>query len=355
MKTISLVSFLPILALTTTAHAGKLTLVAGGGSGGDGVPATQAKLHEPFAAAVDAAGNMFISEESGRILKVDAKGVITTVAGEGGKGYSGDGGPAAKAQLHFPHNLIVAPNGDLLIADTLNSCVRKVDAKTGIITTIAGNGEKGFSGDGGPAAKAKFNGTFSIALDRAGRQLYICDLGNRRIRAMDMKTGLVKTVAGNGQRGVPSDGADATTSPLADPRAVCVDSKGNIYILERGGHALRVVDKAGKIRTVAGTGKKGLSGDGGDALKAEMNGPKHLYPDFQDNILICDAENNVVRKYIPATGKIVRVAGTDRKGAALNADPLKTELNRPHGVYVHTDGVIYIVDSYNGRVLKITP
>lgn len=347
MKIISFVSFLPLLALAAAAHAGKLTLVV---DGRDGV-----KLHEPFAVALDAAGSIFICEESGRILKLDAKGVLKVIAGEGGKGYSGDGGPAAKAQLNFPHNLIVVPSGDLLIADTLNNCVRKIDAKSGIITTIAGTGEKGFSGDGGPAAKAKFSGTFSIALDRAGRQLYICDLGNRRIRAMDMKTGLVKTVAGNGQRGVPADGGDATASPLADPRAVCVDSKGNIYILERSGHALRVVDKAGKIRTVAGTGKKGFSGDGGDALKAEMNGPKHLYSDLQDNILIADAENNVVRKYISATCKLVRVAGTDRKGTALNADPLKTELARPHGVYVHTDGTIYIVDSYNSRVLKIAP
>ncbi|MBI5686554.1 MAG: hypothetical protein HZC54_15910 [Verrucomicrobia bacterium] len=348
MKTISIVSLIPLLAFAAAAQAGKITLVVS--SNGD-----TSKLHEPFAAALDAKGNMFICEESGRILKVDAKGVIKVIAGEGGKGFSGDGGPAAKAQLHFPHNLIVAPNGDLLIADTLNNCVRKIDAKSGIITTIAGTGEKGFAGDGGPAAKAKFSGTFSIALDRTGRQLYICDLGNRRIRAMDMKTGLVKTVAGNGQRGVPTDGADATVSPLADPRAVCVDSKGNIYILERSGHALRVVDKAGKIRTVAGTGKKGHSGDGGDALQAAMNGPKHLYPDLRDDILIADAENNVIRKYIPATGRIVRVAGTDKRGATLNADPLKTELARPHGVYVHTDGATYIVDSYNSRVLNIAP
>lgn len=344
MKTAPLITLVPVLALATAAHAGKLTLVV-----------DNTKLHEPFAAALDAKGNMFICEESGRILKVDAKGVIKTIAGEGGKGCTGDGGPAAKAQLNFPHNLIVASNGDLLIADTLNHCVRKIDAKSGIITTIAGTGEKGFSGDGGPAAKAQFNGTFSVALDRAGKQLYICDLGNRRIRAMDMKTGIVKTVAGSGQRGVPADGTDAVSSPLADPRAVCVDSKENIYILERGGHALRVVDKTGKIRTVVGTGKKGSSGDGGDALKAEMNGPKHLYPDLQDNILIADAENNIVRKYIPATGKIVRVAGTDKRGTMLDTDPLKTELARPHGVYVHTDGTTYIVDSYNSRVLKIAP
>jgi sugar lactone lactonase YvrE len=343
---------IPILALAamSPADAARLTLVIG-----DSSPPAQAKLHEPFAAAMDAAGNLFIAEESGRILKVDAKGILTTVAGAGGKGFSGDGGPAAKAQFNFPHNLIVASNGDLLIADTLNHCVRKIDAWTGIITAIAGAGAKGFSGDGGPAAQAQFNGVFSIALDRAGEQLYICDLGNRRIRTMNMRTGIVKTVAGNGQRGVPADGADATASPLVDPRAVCVDSKGSVYILERGGHALRVVDKSGKVRTVAGTGQKGFSGDGGDALQAGMNGPKHLYPDLQDNILIADAENNVVRKYVPATGRIVRVAGTGRKGATLDADPLKTELARPHGVHVHTDGTIYIVDSYNHRVLKITP
>lgn len=355
MKIMSLLPFLPALAIATAAHAGKLTLVAGGGSGGDGSPATQAKLEEPFSVGVDAAGNMFMTESSGRIVKVDPEGVIWTVAGEGGKGYGGDGGPATKAQFNFPHNLIVAPNGDLLIADTLNNAVRSIDAKSGIVTTIAGTGEKGFAGDGGPAAKAQFNGIYSIALDREGRRLYICDLGNLRIRVMDRKSGIVNTAAGNGRPGVPSDGGAAVSSPLSDPRAVCVDSKGNLYILERGGNTLRVVNPDGKIHTVAGTGKKGFSGDDGPAIKAEMNGPKHLYPDREDNILICDTENHVVRKYIPATGKMVRVAGTGTQGATLNSDPLKTELNRPHGVYVHTDGMIYIVDSYNGRILRIGP
>ncbi len=355
MKIQSLIPFLPLLAFATVAHAGKLTLVAGGGDGGDGVPATQAKLHEPFAAALDTRGNLFLCEITGRVLKVDAKGVLTTIAGALEKGVAGDGGPALKARFNQPHNLIIAPGGDLLITDTLNNRVRKVDTRTGIITTLAGTVEKGLSGDGGPAAKAQFSGIFSIALDRAGRQLFICDLGNRRIRAMDMKTGFVRTIAGNGQRGASADGAAAANSPLSDPRAVCVDSKGNVYILERSGNALRVVDRLGKIRTVAGTGKKGFSGDGGDALKAEMDGPKHLYPDAQDNILICDTENHVVRKYIPASRQMVRVAGTGKKGTALDVDPLKTELDRPHGVYVHTDGTIYIADSGNGRVLKIAP
>ena len=355
MKITALIPFLPVLAIATAAHAGKLTIVAGGGSGGDGSAATQAKLEEPFSVGVDAAGNMFIAEASGRIVKVDAKGVIETVAGGGGKGSGGDGGPATKAQFNFPHNLIVAPNGDLLVADTLNNSVRNIDAKTGIVTAIVGTGEKGFSGDGGPAAKAQFNGIYSIALDREGKRLYICDLGNLRVRVMDRKSGIVNTVAGNGRRGVPSDGNDATSSPLSDPRAVCVDSKGNLYILERGAHALRVVSLDGKIHSVAGTGGKGFSGDDGPAIKAEMNGPKHLYPDMDDNILICDSENHIVRKYVPATGRIVRVAGMGTPGAALDSDPLKTELNRPHGVYVHPDRMIYIVDSYNGRILRIEP
>jgi sugar lactone lactonase YvrE len=355
MKIISLVPFLPALAIAATAHAGKLTLVAGGGAGGDGSLATQAKLEEPFSVALDAAGNMFISESSGRILKVDTKGVIATIAGAAGKGSGGDGGPATKAQFNFPHNLIVAPNGDLLVADTLNNRVRGIDAKTGIVTTIAGAGEKGFAGDGGPAARAQFNGIYSIALDHQAQRLYICDLGNLRIRAMDMQSSIVNTVAGNGRPGVPSDGGSAASSPLSDPRAVCVDSKGNLYILERGANALRVVHPDGKIYTVAGTAGKGFSGDGGPATEARMNGPKHLYPDLEDNILICDTENYVVRKYIPATGQMVRVAGAGTQGATLNSDPLKTELNRPHGVYVHTDGTIYIVDSYNGRILRIEP
>lgn len=355
MKITALIPFLPVLAIATVAHAGKLTLVAGGGSGGDGSPATQAKLEEPFSVGVDATGNMFIAEASGRIVKVDAKGVICTVAGEGAKGSGGDGGPATKARFNFPHNLIVAPNGDLLVADTLNNSVRSIDAKTGIVTTIAGTGEKGFAGDGGPATKAQFNGIYSIALDREGRRLYICDLGNLRVRVVDRNSGIVNTVAGNGRPGVPSDGNAAASSPLSDPRAVCVDSKGNLYILERGAHALRIVNPDGKIHTVAGTGRKGFSGDDGPAIKAEMNGPKHLYPDMDDSILICDAENHVVRKYIPSTGKMVRVAGTGTQGATLNSDPLKTELKRPHGVYVHTDRMIYIVDSYNGRILRIEP
>src|SRR5262249_49025398 len=177
---------------------------------------------------------------------------------------------------------------------------------------------------------------------------------NRRIRVVDLKTGIVHTVAGNGQRGVPQDGSDARSAPLVDPRAVAADRKGNVYILERSGHALRVVDADGKIRTVVGTGKAGATGDGGDARKATLNGPKHLGIDAEDNVLIADTENHVIRKYLPREGTIVRVAGTGKKGmAGLGGDPLKAELNQPHGVTVHASGMLYIADSSNNRVLRI--
>jgi sugar lactone lactonase YvrE len=337
--------------------ADKLVVVAGGGTGGDGSKALDAKFVEPFAVGFDKAGNMYIAELSGgRILKVNTKGVLTTVAGAlNAKGYAGDGGPAAKAQFNGMHHLVVAPNDDIYIADTWNHCVRKIDAKTGTITTIAGTGKKGFSGDGGPATKAEFGGIYSLDLDAKGERLYLADLDNRRIRVVQLNTGIVTTIAGNGQNGVPEDGAAAKTAPLVDPRAVAVDAKGNVYILERSGHALRVVDPAGKIRTVVGaSGKAGATGDGGDAKIATLNGPKHLCIDLDGNVLIADAENNLIRKYLPAEGKIVRIAGTGKQGAAgTGGPPDKAELARPHGVYVHPSRTLYITDSYNNRIVRI--
>jgi DNA-binding beta-propeller fold protein YncE len=339
------------------ARAEKLVLVAGGGDGGDGGPAREAKLQAPFGVDFDRSGTLFFVEFTGhRVRKIDGKGVLTTVAGSGEKGYAGDGEPAMKAQFHSMHSLVVAPTGDIYVADTWNNRVRKIDARSGEIRTIAGTGDKGYSGDGGPATKARFGGTYCLALDDKGEKLYVADLDNRRIRVVDLRSGVVETAAGNGERGVPRDGAEARKAPLVDPRAVAVDAKGNIYILERAGNALRVVDGEGKIRTVAGTGKKGLRGDGGEALRAEFNGPKHLCVDRNGDVLIADTENHVIRKYLPHEGKIVRIAGTGRKGhAGLEGPPQKAELNQPHGVTARPDGTIYISDSSNNRILKIEP
>lgn len=347
-------SVILLLLATSVAFADRLVVVAGGGTGGDGSKAVEAQLHSPFGIEYDRAGNLFIVElEGGHIHKVDAQGVFTTIGGDGTRGYAGDGGPAARAVFNAIHNLAITPNGDIYIADTLNHRVRKIDAKTGVITTFAGTGEKGFGGDGGPALKATFNGVYCIAFDPECAVLYVADLENKRIRSIDMKTGRVDTVAGNGMKGVPADGSVARESPLVDPRAVAADGEGNVYVLERSGHALRVVDRAGRIRTVVGTGMPGNSGDGGDARAAMYRGPKHLCLDLDGTVVIADTDNHLIRRYIPKTGLIERIAGTGKKGEAIGPSPDKVELNFPHGVYVHPDGTLYIADTYNNRVLKL--
>jgi sugar lactone lactonase YvrE len=340
---------LVLFSAATAMSADKLVLVAGGGTNDtSGIPATEARLKEPFGVDFDSAGNLFIIEmaRGNRLLRVDARGALTHVAGAGASGNDGDDGPPLKAEFNSPHNLAVLPDGDVLIADTWNGRIRRVDWKTDKIKPVAG-----FSV---PAAEARRAGPYCITLDFSGSKLYVADL--RRIHVIDLKTGQSKIIAGNGQKGTPADGTLATEVPLFDPRAVAPDRKGNVYVLERGGHALRVVDPNGKIRTVVNAaGKRGGEGDGGDGLLATMDGPKHLCVDLDDNIIIADTENHLIRKYVHSTGRIIRVAGSGKKGVAgLNGAPENAELNRPHGVTVHKDGTLYIADSDNDRILRIT-
>ena len=337
--------------------AGRLTLVAGGGTGGDGSIAGQAKLVAPFGVGFDAKGILFFVEMTGhRLRKIGQDGLVTTVAGSGRVGSGGDGGPAAQAELNGPHSLAVARNGDIFVADTWNNRIRKIDARSGVIKTIAGTGRKGFSGDGGPAVEADFGGIYCLALDEANQTLALADLDNRRVRQIDLKSGMVSTVAGNGKKGVPVDGDDARQAPLLDPRAVAQDARGNLYILERSGHALRVVDRSGKIRTLAGTGQPGDSGDGGDARHARLNGPKHLCVSPAGDVLIADTENHRVRVFHSAKGTIEGVAGTGRKGTrGLGGPASDAELAQPHGVTVGPDGFLFISDSSNDRILKMEP
>jgi len=334
--------------------AERIALVAGGNEAGASV-ATQVKLTEPFGVDIAADGKLYLIEMTGhRLSTISPQGAFTPLGGNGKPGNGGDGGPAADAQFNGPHSLAISKSGDVFIADTWNHRVRRFAPASGQIHSFAGTGEKGFGGDGGPAAQAMFGDTYCIAFDAGEKRMLIADLDNRRIRAIDMATGVVSTVAGNGQKGVPGDGAVATQAPLVDPRAVAADQQGNIYILERGGHALRVVNPEGKIRTVAGTGKPGLEGDGGDALQAKLNGPKHLCVDRDGSVLIADSENHVIRRYQPETGKIARVAGSGKKGFdGVGGPPAEVQLDRPHGVFVARDGALFISDSSNGRVLKI--
>jgi DNA-binding beta-propeller fold protein YncE len=345
------------ISQTCILAAEKAVLVAGGGLGEDGTPAVNAKVVQPFAVDFAADGTIFFVEMNGgeRLRKIDAEGNIHTLAGSGKKGDSGDNGVAAQATFNGMHNLAVATDGSIYLADTFNNRIRKYDAAKKSIVAFAGTGKKGYAGDNGPALKAEYNQVICIALSRDNMSLYIADIGNRRVRVIDIKSGNVSTFAGNGAKGEPKNGEVAKDQPLQDPRAVAVDSKGKVYILERGGHVLRVVDNEGKIRTVAGTGKAGKGGDGGPALKAAMNGPKFLFCDTDDSVLIADTENHQIRRYVPGKELMELVAGSGTKGkGGIDGDPLKLELARPHGVSRHPKtGELYIADSDNGRVVKI--
>jgi hypothetical protein len=340
----------------STATAARIELVAGGGAQNPPAPATEARLREPFGVEFTPAGEMIIVEMSGgeRVLRVDAAGTLHHIAGKGRTGFSGDGGDPKTAEFNGLHNLAILPDGTVLLADTWNQRVRRLDAKFSAIDTWAGDGRKGHGGDGGPAAAASFAMVIQIALDPKAEHLYVADIASLRVRRIAVRSGLIETVAGNGRKGVPPDGALAKEAPLVDPRAVVPDHAGGFYILERGGHALRYVDAQGRIKTVAGTSKAGLSGDGGAALTATFNGPKHACLDRDGTVLIADAENHVIRRFDPKTSTMLRVAGTGKKGAAgLGGDPLACELNRPHGVTIGPDGQLYITDSYNDRILRI--
>jgi DNA-binding beta-propeller fold protein YncE len=343
--------------LSASARADTITLVAGGGDGPDGSPAATAKLVAPFAVAFATDGGVyFVEMQTGeRFRKVEPGGTVVTLAGTGLKGNAGDGGPGLKAAFNGMHCLAAGSDGLVYLADTWNNRIRRFDPKTGAVAAFAGTGVKGFAGDGGPALTAQFGAVYSVAFDPAGGMLVIADLDNRRVRAIDTASGNVRTVAGNGRKGVPADGGAATEQPLVDPRAAAVDADGNVYILERSGHALRVVGRDGRVRTVAGTGKAGAAGVGGPALRAEMNGPKHLSIDRDGSVLIADTENHRILRYVPGDGTLRLVAGTGKKGTAgLGGDPRQAELSQPHGVLAHPKtGDIYIADSSNNRILRI--
>ncbi|MCA9060578.1 MAG: hypothetical protein KDA85_18835 [Planctomycetaceae bacterium] len=301
-------------------------------------------LKSPFGVDFTSSGDMWIVElDGGRVFRMAPGGIPVLAGGDGSKSYRGDGGPLQDATFNGMHNCAVTFNDDLLIADSWNHCVRKVVPATGVISTIAGTGQKGFAGDGGAAKKASFDFVMCITLNPSQEVLHIADLNNRRIRAVNLKSGVVTTIAGNGMKGVPTDGAVAVDSPLVDPRAVAEDSVGNVYILERGGNCLRVVRPNGTIETVAGSGQRGAQD--GAALQATFGSPKHLCIDHDDSVLIADDQNGAIRRYDPKSGMVSTVLG------AGHGDP-RIRLKNPHGVCIEKDW-LYVIDMGNNRILRM--
>jgi streptogramin lyase len=337
---------------TITAHVGTGTK----GYTGDGGPATKAQLDNPFDVAFDAAGNLYLSDTNNHaIRKVDAKtGVITTVAGNGKKGYTGDGGPATAATFNEPYGIELDADGNLYIVDRLNFAVRVVDAKTQIIFTLAGTGKSGKSDDGGKASEAMLVEPNGLCLDGKGK-LYLADVRDQRVRVVDLKTGIITTACGaSGKKASDGDGGPIAKASLNGPRAVGMAKDGVLFIVEREGNCVRKLDfTKGTIERFAGTGNKGYTGDGGPAKDCTFDGPKEIDVDSDGNVFVVDTENEAIRKIDAKTGIVTTVAGkgkTKTPGLGDGGSPTAATLGRPHGVVVGKDGAIYIGDTLSHRI-----
>ncbi len=342
---------LPAAAQTISTVAGD---GAWGSSNGDGGPATSAQVTNPTCVAVDSAGNLYITDVlSNRVRKVSVVGgIITTIAGDGGpRGFSGDGDLATSAELAGPNGVAVDSVGNLYISDAANHRIRMVNP-SGTITTIAGNGIQGFSGDGGAAISAELGNVRGIAVDSAGN-LYLADAVNHRIRKVST-SGTITTVAGDGTPAFGGDGNLATSAQLNNPIGITVDNAGNLYIADGNNYRIRKVSPSGTITTVAGNGIQGFSGDGGPATSAKLTTPDSVAVDSVGNLYIADSVGNRIRKVSPS-GTITTMAGDGTWGFSGDGGPAASaQLSYPGYVAADNVGNLYIADGNNNRIRKIT-
>ena len=357
MKQIILFSAVLLLILSTATRAQNIiTTVAGGGSGtalGDGGPAVAAVLANPIAVAKDSHGNLYITDrENNRIRKVDTAGIICTYAGRNLAGYSGDNGPATDASLYEPYGIAVDKHDNVYFTDPASNVVRKI-APTGIITTFAGIDTAGYNGDSKPASTAKLNEPFGIATDKNG-YVYIGDVGNGRIRRVDTM-GIITTYAGTGFPGYSGDDSEATAARIVGPSGIAVDKSNNLYFTESGKHNVRKIDSTGIITTIAGTGVGGFNGDSLLATDTKLFFPAGIAVDSRGNVYIADGSNGRVRKINVADSSniITTVAGTG--AVPFNGDNISpTSANVPPcGITIDGDDNIYITDISNNRVRYI--
>jgi DNA-binding beta-propeller fold protein YncE len=339
--------FMVLSAVRADAARPSVSTLIGTGSPGY----SDQEVNNPYGLAIGPdRGLYFCDLDNQRIRRLDLRTHrTTTIAGHGQKAYSGDGGAAAAASLNMPHEIQFDSAGNLYIAERDNHVVRRVEAKTGVISTFAGTGAPGFSGDGGPATRAQLRQPHSIAMAPKGR-LLICDIGNHRVRQVDVSSGVIETYGGTGERLPTPDGASVKNAPLNGPRTIAINRDGNLYLALREGNAIyRVAPNTGTIHHLAGTGEQGYSGDGGPARVARLAGPKGLAC-ARGELYVADTENHVVRRIDLKTGIITTVLGTGERGDGPEPDPRRCSLSRPHGVLVDAAGILYVGDSEAHRI-----
>lgn len=347
------------LGLAALAPAATITTLIGTGVSGFG----DTQVGNPYGMTIGPDGALYFCDlDNQRVRRMDLRTKkVTTVAGSGQKGYSGDGGPAVNATLSAPHELVFDSKGDLYFAERDNNVIRKVDMKTGIISTAVGNGMPGYSGDGGPGAKAQLRQPHCIIRDQDGT-LLICDLMNHRIRRLHLDTGIIETYAGTGEGKPTPDGAPVAGTPVYGPRTMVRAANGDIYVAMREGNSIyRIDSKTQTWHKLAGTGESGYSGDNGPALNARFGGslarlagPKGMTLGPGDVLYVADTESHAIRKIDLKSGIITTVAGTGVKGDGPEPDPLKCQLNRPHAV-LFANGVLYVADSEANRIRVLRP
>ncbi len=332
-----------------------ITSIVGNGEqgfGGDGGPAALATMDNPFHVEFDPSYRwLYIADcFNYAIRRLDMQtSELTTFAGTGESGHTGDDGPAVEAKIDEIYAIQVDDNGDVYILQRFNPSIRKIDIATGVISTVAGDTTVGYRGDGGPAIQAQMREPNDCILDGNGG-LLIADIQDQRIRRLDIASGMISTFAGTGEKEHTGNGGLAIEAGIFGARAVCVDGEGNTYVCEREGNTLRRIDADGIITRVAGTGVTGYSGDGGPAIDCEFNGPKAIRCDAEGNVLIVDTENHAIRKYHADSGIITTVAGGHEGPDGDGGPAVGAGLARPHGVVVDGDGAMYIADSENHRI-----
>lgn len=338
---------LPLAVRSLRAAGASVTTLLGTGVAGY----SDTQVNNPYGIIFGPDGALYFCDlDNQRIRRFDPKTkAVTTIAGNGEKGYGGDGGPALQGSLNMPHEIQFDRAGHLYIAERDSHVIRKVDATSGVISTVAGTGVAGFVGDGGPARQAQLRQPHSIVFDRDGT-LLICDIGNQRIRRLHLDTGIIETWAGTGQPADTPDGAPVAGTPLRGPRTMATAANGDLYLALREGNAiLRIDAKSQTLHRVAGTGEQGYSGDGGPALAAKLGGPKGLAW-APGQLFVADTENHAIRRIDLASGMITTVLGTGVRGDGPETSPLACKMARPHGLLADASGALYVTDSEAHRI-----